>query len=278
MAPARIEAGDGIDQGTCIGVARRGKNVADRPGFDDAAEIHDHDPPGDIVHRGEVVGYEDIGEAEALLQVDQKVEHLSLYRDVERCGRFVEDQELRLERNGARDGDALALSAGKFVRVPSQMFRAEPHLPEVAFDPAVEFRAAETQHGLERFPDDVTDLHFRIQRGIWVLEDDAEIAAHGAHRRPVAALDDDVLEPDLATVRLDKPHERKRDRALAATRLAHERQCLARRDRKTDVVHGAYRAMAAGIMLGEVPYGEERAHETASSCCVVGRAGAVRGW
>ena len=60
---------------------------------------------------------EQVGEAEPLLQVDQQVDDLRLDVDVERRDRLVGDDEVRLDRERARDGDALALAAGEFVRV-----------------------------------------------------------------------------------------------------------------------------------------------------------------
>ena len=43
-----------------------------------------------------------------------------LQHDVERGGRLVGDQQLRLQRAGDRDDDALALAAGKLVRIARQ--------------------------------------------------------------------------------------------------------------------------------------------------------------
>ena len=60
---------------------------------------------------------EEIGEVALLLQVAQQIDDLRLHRHVERAGRLVEHDELRLQHHGARDGDALALAAGELVRV-----------------------------------------------------------------------------------------------------------------------------------------------------------------
>ncbi len=67
-------------------------------------------------HR-QVVGDEEIGQAEVLLQFDEQVEDLGLDRDIERGNRFVADDEFRLEGERAGDADALALAAGKLERV-----------------------------------------------------------------------------------------------------------------------------------------------------------------
>ena len=51
------------------------------------------------------------------LQVRQQVEDLGLDRDVQRrCG-LVANQQFGFDREGAGDGDALALAAGELVRI-----------------------------------------------------------------------------------------------------------------------------------------------------------------
>jgi hypothetical protein len=56
-------------------------------------------------------------------------EHLGGHFGIERGGRFVEEHDLRLDGNGPRDGDPLALAAGKlggaFVGVVEQLETAE---------------------------------------------------------------------------------------------------------------------------------------------------------
>ena len=49
-------------------------------------------------------------------QVGQQLQHLRLHRDVERRDRLVRDQHVRLQRQRAREPDALALAAGEFMR------------------------------------------------------------------------------------------------------------------------------------------------------------------
>ena len=67
-------------------------------------------------HDLQVVADEQVAEAALALEPAQEVDDLRLHREVERRGRLVEQDELRLERDGAGDRDALALAAGEFVR------------------------------------------------------------------------------------------------------------------------------------------------------------------
>jgi hypothetical protein len=63
-----------------------------------------------------------------LLQVLHQVEHLGLHRDVERADRLVGHDQLRPGDQRAGDGNALALAAGKLVRVFVQIAVAQAHL------------------------------------------------------------------------------------------------------------------------------------------------------
>ena len=88
-----------------------------RPSLDDAPDVHDRDPVGDLADHREVVRDEDVREVEVRLQALEQVEDLRLHRDVERGDGLVADDQLRLERERARDADPLALAAGELVRV-----------------------------------------------------------------------------------------------------------------------------------------------------------------
>ena len=62
------------------------------------------------------MGDEDRREAEPLLQVAQFAPHLHAQLGVEVRQRLVEKQDLRLDRDGARERDALLLAAGELRR------------------------------------------------------------------------------------------------------------------------------------------------------------------
>ena len=85
-----------------------------------SAVLHHHHAVRHRAHDREVVADEDVAEAVLPLQLGQQREHLLLHRDVERRGRLVEHQHLGLHDQGARDGDALPLAAGEFVRIALQ--------------------------------------------------------------------------------------------------------------------------------------------------------------
>ena len=87
-----------------------------RPDLDDLAEVHHGDAVGDVAHDREIVRDEDVRQPEVALQRLEQVHDLRADRDVERRHRLVEDDQLRIERERARDADALPLAAGELVR------------------------------------------------------------------------------------------------------------------------------------------------------------------
>ncbi len=97
-----------------LGMLGNDLGVAD---LDQLAEVHDTDPIRDMRHDGQVVGDEEIGQLEIVLELTQQVEHLGLNRHIERGDRLVADDEIRVERQRARDTNALALTARELVRV-----------------------------------------------------------------------------------------------------------------------------------------------------------------
>ena len=58
-------------------------DVVLRAAFDDLAQVHDGDSVRDVADDGEVMGDEDVGEVEFLLQVGEQVDYLGLNGDVE---------------------------------------------------------------------------------------------------------------------------------------------------------------------------------------------------
>ena len=98
--------------------------------LDDLAEVHHRDAVGDVADDGEVVGDEEVGEVELLLQLHEQVQDLGLDRHVERGDRLVRDDELRLQHERAGKADALALPAAELVRVALRRLAAEPDAVE----------------------------------------------------------------------------------------------------------------------------------------------------
>jgi hypothetical protein len=105
------------EQGPSIRVLRLIENLINRAIFDDLAGIHDRDIIGHVGNDTEVVGDENNRKIQLLLQVVDQVKDLGLDRDVQRRGRLIANQDLRIgaERDG--DDDALAHASRELKRV-----------------------------------------------------------------------------------------------------------------------------------------------------------------
>jgi hypothetical protein len=79
-----------------------------------------------VPDHGEVVGDEQVAEAEFVLQAAQQVEHLGLHRKVQRTDRLVADDQPRPDDERPGDRDPLTLAAGELVRVPVRGRLLEP--------------------------------------------------------------------------------------------------------------------------------------------------------
>ena len=161
---------------TRVRVQRPREELRRRRELDDLPEVHDRDPVGDVADHGEVVGDEQVRQAELLLELDEQVQHLRLDRDVERGDRLVRDDELRLQHERARDADALPLAAAELVRVAVQRVGAEADALEHV-DDAVGALGARRAVDREALADELADPHARVERADRVLEDDLHVAA-----------------------------------------------------------------------------------------------------
>ena len=81
----RVGHGHGRQQRPRVRVAGRRVQRVGRPDLDDLAEVHDRDPVADVLDDRQVVGDEQVRQAEPLAQVGQQVEDLRLDRHVERA-------------------------------------------------------------------------------------------------------------------------------------------------------------------------------------------------
>src|ERR1039458_7931314 len=108
----------GGDQFTGMGVAGLAHQGVGGRILDDGATLHDGDLVGQAGDQREVMGNQDIGDSQALLETAEKGGDLGGERGIEAVEGLVEDDQLGLGHEGAGDGEALALSAAEFVGEP----------------------------------------------------------------------------------------------------------------------------------------------------------------
>ena len=85
--------------------------------FDPLAVLHDEHAIRHFGDHAHVMGDQHDGCAEFALQLAHQFECLRLNGHVKSCGRFIGDHQLWLARKCHGDHDALAHTAGKFVRI-----------------------------------------------------------------------------------------------------------------------------------------------------------------
>src|ERR1017187_4304842 len=114
-SPGSFERQGGGDQFTGMGVAGLAHQGVGGRILDDGATLHDGDLVGQAGDQREVMGNQDIGDSQALLETAEKGGDLGGERGIEAVEGLVEDDQLGLGHDGAGDGEALALSAAEFV-------------------------------------------------------------------------------------------------------------------------------------------------------------------
>jgi hypothetical protein len=148
-----------------------------RPAFDKCSTLQHGDLARHIERGGKVVGNEQRGEPDPLLQVLDKVEDLRLNGNVKRTHRLVEDDKPRGRDQSACDGNTLALSTRQFVRVAAFHSRRQPdrseHLAHRRGHFAPRGRAADYQ----RLGNRSADAQAWIERPLRMLQDCGEAPA-----------------------------------------------------------------------------------------------------
>ena len=74
--------------------------------LDDAPGVHHGHMVGDVLDDADVVGDEEVGQAELALQLFEQVEDLRLHAHIQRRGRLVADDQLGLHGQRAANADA----------------------------------------------------------------------------------------------------------------------------------------------------------------------------
>ena len=115
---------------TVYGCCGARSTVRHRPGLDGPARVHDQHVVRDLADHAEIVGDQDDRRVELALQVGQQIQDLCLHRHVERGGRLVGDDQVRIVDQRHRDHRALPHAAGELVRIlvdaPVRLRDADP--------------------------------------------------------------------------------------------------------------------------------------------------------
>jgi hypothetical protein len=228
-----------------IGVLRRGEDRFRPVVLLHLAVLHHIDVLREGPHDRQVVGDQDHRHAVARLEVLDELQDLRLHGDVERRRRLVGDQEVRAvgERHG--DHHALALAAGKLMRILPEPRRrlGDLHLLQQGAGPLGRCLAAHLVVQMEDLADLLADRVDRVQRRHRLLEDHRDAVAAQRPLLLLAVVDDVVtVEGDARALRHrravpQQAHDRARRHRLAAAGFADQRDRLALVELEGDVTH-----------------------------------------
>ena len=231
-----IQPGDGDHEALRVGMGELAlcEDGARRRQLHHLSAVHDGDVVGHLRDDAEVMGDEQDGRAVLALEVVHQLEDLRLNRDVQRGGRLVGDEQLRLA--GQRHGDhhALAHAAGELVRIlPGDDLRVgDLHVGEHLDDLLPGLLLGEALVDDKRLGDLPLDGEHRVQAGHRLLEDDGDVVAadllhlmDGQGRQLLAVeLDATAFNVAVAVEQLEHAHG---GNALAGAGLADDAERLA---------------------------------------------------
>ena len=203
-------------------------------------DVHHRHPVADVLHHVELVGDEQVGELEPVLQVLQQVEDLRLDRHVERRHRLVAHHELRVERQRAGDADALPLAAGERVRIAAQVLAPQADHLQRGRHPVAALLPPDAGDG-QPLADDVEQRHARVEGVKRVLQDHLRVAPEHLELGAVEAKHVDppqvlVVEPDLAAGQVVAAQQAAPGGGLAAAAFPNQSEGLPLADREVDAV------------------------------------------
>ena len=184
MPRGTIEPRDRAHQADRVRMRGFEEDVVGRALLDDARRIHHVHAVGVARHDPEIVRDDDQRDAEPARQVLHQFEDLRLDGDVERGGRLVGDDELRIAGKPDRDHHALAHAAGEMMRILFEPARAVRDADELEQFERARRRllVGHLQMDEQRLHHLLADRQDRVERGHRLLEDHRDVAAaHLAH-------------------------------------------------------------------------------------------------
>jgi hypothetical protein len=159
----RIWNGNSREQGLSIGVLRILIEFPIRCEFHDAAQIHNSHAVADMLHHAQVVGNKKIRKPHLFLELNQQVDHLSLDGDIEGRNGFIAYDGPGVEGQCPCNADSLSLASTKFMRISPSLLRMEPDLLHEERHPITDLPSGCLGMISERFSNDLSYCHARVQ-------------------------------------------------------------------------------------------------------------------
>ena len=197
----------------------------------DPALVHHDDAVGELERLFLIVGDEDAGDVDLVVQPPQPSAQFLAHLGVERAEGLVEQQHLRLDRERARQGDALALAAGELRGIAVGEAVELHELQQLVHARADLGFGRPLAPRLHAQPEGDVLEHRHVAEQRVMLEDETDLAlAHADGARVLA------VEQHLAGVRRLQPGDDAQQRGLARARQTQQRDQLAGLDVQVDIV------------------------------------------
>jgi hypothetical protein len=152
--------------------------------LNDLPQVHDSYAIANVSNDRQIVGDEEQGEPELVLQIPEQVQDLCLDGNVQCADGFIADQELGTQSDGAGDADSLSLAAGEFMRKAKRVGLMQPYALEKFCHSPSKCAAPFDPMDDQRFGNDVTGIHPRIQATLGILKDDLQGSPYPAKLGP----------------------------------------------------------------------------------------------
>ena len=175
-------------------------------------------------------------------EVAEQIQNLRLDGDVERGDRLVGNDEFGFDGERAGDGDALALAAGKFVRIFLHETRGEADFFHESADRLGQAGLGDFAVNLNRLGKRRINSHAWVERGVRVLKNHLEIGTCGAQFLAAHVGEGSAAEGDGAGGRLDELQDGAAEGGFAAAGLADEAKHFALGQAQRHAVHCLDRA------------------------------------
>ncbi len=117
------------------------KGLAGRKLYD-FAQVHDRYAVTDMFHHTQIMGYEEIGQPELILQILEQINHLGLYWNIQRGHGLIADDQFGIKRQRSGDPDSLPLAAGELVGIATHVLFSQPDHPQQLEYPFFPFLSA----------------------------------------------------------------------------------------------------------------------------------------
>src|SRR5882762_955895 len=231
-----------------IGVLGGGENFLGAALLADLAVAHHHDLVGDLAHERQVVRDEQYRHPAPRLQAGDQLQDLALHGDVERRGRLIGDEQLRLAGDRHGDHDALLLASGELERVGAELRLrlGEADLVQKLDRAQPRLRRGQSAVLPQRLRDLESHREHRVERAHRLLEDHRDLGASQRLQIAVRGLQETASQiVDAArsvhrgVLAWQQAHDGERRHRLAAARFSDQRDGAALGDVEADALEGA---------------------------------------